>query len=125
MEDIKIKVEIEVSITQEDIDDIMSTALEGGINYWCKKVEVDGDYLGEYASEQISRGGNLKLYDSEDDKVYKLTREKLVEGVRKYLADSNKPYNILDENSIDCCMVDAEVADMIIQYAVFGYVIYG
>ena len=125
MKDIKIKVEIEIKIAQEDIDDIMSAALEGGINYWCEKAEVNGDYLGEYASEQISRGGNLKLYDSEDDKVYTLTREKLLEGIRKYLADPNKPYDILDGNTLDCCMVDAVVADMMIQYAIFGDLIYG
>ena len=125
MKDIKIKVEIEIKITQEDIDDIMSAALDGGINYWCEKAEVDGDYLGEYASEQISRGGNLKLYDSEDDKVYTLTREKLLEGIQKYLADPNKPYDILDGHTIDCCIVDDVVADIMIQYAIFGDLIYG
>jgi len=52
MENFKVKAELEINVTQEDIDDIVTTALEGGINYWCGKVEVDGDYLGEYASEQ-------------------------------------------------------------------------
>lgn len=47
-----------------------------------------------------------------------------------------KPYNILvdAEDSVgcskgvyelDCCMVDATVADMIIQYAIFDDIIYG
>ena len=43
----------------------MATALDGGITYWCNKAEVIGGYLGEYASDQISRGGKLKLYDYE------------------------------------------------------------
>ena len=61
-------------ISDEDIDEIMSAALAGGITYWCGRAKVVGEYLGEYASEQISRGGVLKLYDIEEPKaVYELT----------------------------------------------------
>lgn len=56
---------IDVNLTQQDIDDIMVAALEGGINYWCRKAEAVGGYLGECASDQISRGGSLILYDAE------------------------------------------------------------
>lgn len=52
----EIKAEISVRISTEDIDDIVTTALEGGICYWCRRAEVKGKYLGEFASEQISRG---------------------------------------------------------------------
>lgn len=135
MEDAKIKVEMNVRITQEDIDDIMCTALEGGINYWCRKAEVVGEYLGEYGSEQISRGGTLKLHDSEEDAVYELDKEKLLDGIKMYLEDPEKPYDILESASdsvgcskgefiLDCCMVDAAVADMIIQYALFRTIVY-
>ena len=34
------KAEISVRISTEDIDDIVTTALEGGICYWCKRAEV-------------------------------------------------------------------------------------
>ena len=37
MENFKVKAELEINVTQEDIDDIVTTAMEGGINYWCKK----------------------------------------------------------------------------------------
>ena len=135
MEDAKIKVELDVVITQQDIDDIVTTALEGGINYWCRKAEVVGDYLGEYASEQISRGGILKLYDGEEDAIYELDKEKLLKGITKYLEDPEKPYEILENGTdsvgchsgyvLDCCMVDATVADIIVQYALFGEIIFG
>ena len=118
MENFKVKTEPEINVTQEDVDDIVATALEGGINYWCRKAEVVGDYLGEYASEQISRGGTLKLYDSEEDEVYELTRDKLYEGVNSVGCSTG-------EYGLDCCMVDAVVADMIIQYAVMGEIVYG
>lgn len=51
-----VKAEINVDLTQQDIDDIMVAALEGGIDYWCFKAEVIGDYLGEYASRADQPG---------------------------------------------------------------------
>lgn len=122
----KLTIKAEIKVTQEDIDDIMSAALEGGICYWCCKAEVVGEYLGEYASEQISRGGTLKLYDSEDDEVYELTREKLFEGIKKaYAGGYFAEYEWCDGKELDCCQIDAEVADAIVQLALFGDVIYG
>ena len=121
-----IRVDYAIKVTSENIDDIMATALEGGITYWCCKAEVVGEYLGEYASEQISRGGELKLYDAEDDEVYTLTQEKLLYGIK--LAIENRYYNEYDwynANELDCCQIDAMVADAIIQCALFDDVIYG
>ena len=34
---------VPVTITSEDIDDIMVAALEGGITHWCRRVEVVGE----------------------------------------------------------------------------------
>ena len=122
-----IPVKQQIKVTASDIDDIMCAALEGGISYWCGRVEVVGNYLGDYASEQISRGGTLKLYDCEDmDEVYELDREKLLKGIKKayeecYFAD----YEWCDGSVIDTCQVDAEVADVIVQIAIFDDVVYG
>ena len=126
METFKITATINVKVTAEDIDDIMATALEGGINYWCNKANVHGQYLGEYASEQISRGGTLKLHDMEENRNHLLTRNGLLKGIAKaieggYYAD----YNWHNGSEIDTCQVDAEVADVIIQLALFDDVIYG
>ena len=76
----ELNINYKVELDNECIDDIMATALEGGITYWCDDVEIVGDYLGEYASEQISRGGTLKLHDSEEDETYELTLDKFLEG---------------------------------------------
>ena len=124
----ELKVELVVEVTDEDIDDLMCGALEGGINYWCNEAEVVGDYLGEYASEQISRGGQLKLYDCEDDEVYELDKEKFLKGLEMYIKNPTAD-NILEQidgvMKLDCCNADAYVCDAIIQYALFGEVIYG
>lgn len=124
----ELEVSFKVIVNQEDIDDIMCAALEGGITYWCCKAEVVGEYLGNDASDQISRGGSLMLHDSEEDKVYELTLEKFLSGLKLYLArpTAGDFLEFIDhELRIDTGYADAEVADSIIQYAIFGDVIYG
>lgn len=121
-----LKVEMTVELTQEDVDDIMCGALEGGINYWCNKAEVvESEYYGEYASEQISRGGSLRLYDSEEDEVYVLDLEKFITGFKSWLANGYDTHGAVQAGKIDCCNIDAEDADQIVQMALFGDVIYG
>ena len=116
------------AVTDEDIDDIMVSALEVGINYWCKRVDVVGEYLGECASEQISRGGSLVLVPFEEDEPKSIDKRAILNGVKMYLESSEKPYDILESGEdgleIDTCMVDAVVADMIVQYAAFGEQVY-
>ena len=115
--------QIEVNLTQQDIDDIMATALESGITYWCCAVEVVGGYLGEYASDQISRGGMLKLYDSESNDHYWLDRNDFLRGVKLYFEEG---FHVkVENNRIDVADIDANDADCIIQFALFGEVIYG
>lgn len=122
----EVNVQQTIKVTQQDIDDIMCSALEGGITYWCWKAEVIGDYLGEYASEQISRGGKLKLYDSEEDEKYWLDRDKLLKGIKMaYEGNYYADYGWCDGMTLDTCQVDAEVADCIVQLALFDDVIYG
>lgn len=124
----EIRMEFEVIVTDEDIDDIMVSALEGGINHWCGRAEVVGKYLGEYGSDQISRGGTLKLHDIEDGTVYELTKEKFLKGLTEYLKEPTcgdflefKDHKLV----LDTCYADADVADSIIQYAVFGEIVLG
>lgn len=107
------------TITTKDIDDIMADALEGGITYWCGRAEVIGDYLGEYASDQISRGGSLILYDLEDeDEHWTLDLNAFITGYKSSIeqgfwsGDFDNDY-------------DSTVADAIIQLAVFGEIVFG
>lgn len=120
----EVTAEIKVKLTQEDIDDIMSGALDF-IGYWCRKAEVVGKYLGEYASEQISRGGTLKLYDMEAGLVYSLTLEKFLKGFRLWIENGDDRYHAVEDGVVDTCNIDGIMADMIVQYAIFDEVIYG
>lgn len=120
--------EFKVRITDEDIDDIMCSALEGGITYWCSEAEVEGEYLGEYGSEQISRGGILLLHDIEEPEVYELTKEKLLKGIMMYLANPTcgDVLEMIDhELRLDTGYVDCDVSDCMVQYALFGDIVFG
>lgn len=122
----KLYINLKIEVTDEDIDDIMTTALEGGITYWCNKAEVEGKYLGEYASEQIARGGTLKLYPADEDKTYTLTLEKLLKGIEQAIEEEYfLSYEWWGVSGIDTMNVDADVADVIIQLALFGTIVYG
>ena len=123
----EVRTEIVVHLTQQDIDDIMVAALEGGINYWCSEASVEGgEFLGEYASEQISRGGTLLLYDFEEDAYRKLDLEKFLKGFKLWLESGMDVYNaVTASGEVDPCNIDAGCADEIIQCALFGEVVYG
>lgn len=112
-------------VSDGDIDDIMSAALDGGITYWCGRAEVIGEYLGEYASEQISRGGTLKLYDIEEPKtVYELTLDKFLNGLRLWI-ENERAFQLTEAGRLDIGQIDAAAADAIIQYALFCDIVYG
>ena len=126
MKKYEVKVEIRVELTQENIDDIMVTALEGGITYWCSEASPEcGELLKEYPSEQISRGGALLLYDFEEEAYRRLDLEKFLKGFKLWVDNAGDEYGAIEDGKVDCCNIDADCADAIIQYALFGEVIYG
>jgi len=120
----KINVTIEQELTTENINDLVSTALEGGINYWCSQAIVkdvpakaEGHY--NYASDVISIGGTLELCDAESDDKWDLNLEKLLNGIRIHCMKIGKtPLELMDD-------YDAGDADCIIQYAVMGEIVFG
>ena len=126
MKKYEVKVEIRVELTQENIDDIMVTALEGGITYWCSEASPEcGELLKEYPSEQSSRGGALLLYDFEEEAYRRLDLEKFLKGFKLWVENGGDEYGAIEDGKVDCCNIDADCADAIIQYALFGEVIYG
>lgn len=119
-----VHIEMDVTISQQDIDNLMCTALEGGINYWCREAKVVGEFLGEYGSEQISRGGSLLLRDAETDERWELTLEKFLKGIELYIKENGRVM-IEDFKLMDYGELDAGDADCIVQYALFGKLVYG
>ena len=127
---IKGKNEIKVSFfyTDEDLMDIVVTALEGGIGYWACLDNTGKDFedqpddmpVSEWCWELLKQGKQLHFYDDsgeEEEAEYFLDMASLYTGIGKAIA--NKCWDG------DMDMLDADVADAIIQYAIFDDVIYG
>ncbi len=118
--------DFEITVTHTiracNIDDLMATALEGGINYWCGKVEVIEEPEIEYelSSEVISRGGRLRLYDIEDPREsWSLDIDKFINGLKCVMQT--------EFTSVEDLMntYDAETTDILIQYALFNKIVFG
>lgn len=121
--------EIKVSyyLTDEDLENIVVTALEGGIGYWACLDNDNGDFMGipkgtatsEWCWQILQNGGSLHFFDAEDiagDEWY-MDISDLFTGIG--LAIRNHEWDG------DMDVLDAYVADCIFQYAIFGSVIYG
>lgn len=123
----KVEVKLTVTLTAQDIDDIMVSALEGGICYWCCEAEViEEKRVADWGHEQIARGGVLILHDSEEDEEYELTLEKFLKGFELWVANGGDRYGAIGyDGSVDCCEIDGECADAIVQYALFGEIVFG
>lgn len=124
---------IKYLITDEDVDDIMCSALEGGFTVcWCAEVKPEGEWLGEYPSEQISRGGRLRFVLREPDDFQEpliLDMKRFLDGLDKYIKEYAFRYYGLDfidaDGWINPGNIDGVMADLIVQLALFGEVVYG
>jgi hypothetical protein len=118
----KVKVAFEVEVSVKDMEDIMVTALEGGINYWCGSAKIiDNPANTEWASDVVAHGGKLELTDVEEpDEKWILDQEKLLKGFAKGMEWGNfaTVEDLMDSH-------DAETADVIVQYALFDEIVFG
>ena len=121
-----LSVEVRVKLTEEDIDDIMVAALEGGVNYWCDEAEViEEKRVADWGHEQIARGGCLILHDMESEDKWELNLEKFINGVKLWISEGYAfGCGAIEHGTIDCCQVDAIQADNIVQLALFGEIVF-
>ena len=115
-------INIKIEIKDEQIDNWLCTAFEGGINYWCDSVEVkDNDYKGtKYASECISKGGVIIVNDYPPSNI-KVNKSSILQAL--VWLSNNKYTKVLDR--LINGGYDADDADVLFQVACFGRVIYG
>jgi hypothetical protein len=123
---IQFNLTIPCKVTDDNISDLLVAAFEGGINYWCGKVETINiptwcDNKVIYASDAFKYGAQLRLYDAEDPtEQWILTEEKLSKGIQEAMKEFS--YGSIDELMDNH---DADTADFIIQMALFNEMIYG
>jgi hypothetical protein len=120
------KIEIPLELTEYDIENIIVTGLEGGIGYWACldnngsdwEAKPKGEPVSTWATKLLIDGKSLRLLDEEDrEEGWLLTLDKILEGYR--LNYINRPF----DNNID--NGDIVTADCIIQYGLFGKLVYG
>lgn len=132
METFILKVERE--ITQQQVEDLLCSAFEGGSNYWAL-THVTNDEMeavgASYSFEVATRGGEIKIEDAENYMQLGVLNEERIKKAFELMAlekdeeGADCPYfkqhlrNFLDDNA------DAETADVFLQLAVMGKLVYG
>ncbi len=110
------------------IKDLLTSAFEGGSNYWVEVAERLGEAKDRKQAEFLSdapfvKNGCLRIKDNLDmdgEKWFLLTPQILVEGLKVMAHKYPKAWtDFLNEND------DAETADIFLQCVCFGDVIYG
>ena len=108
------------TITDQLIDDTLCTALEGGINYWATSAEPETWPEGvQYASDAVTKGATVVITD-DDGATHRLDKAAMVRGIRAYCKAAHTTPAGIDDDPVDACGADA-----IVQYALFGEVVYG
>ena len=109
------------TITDEEVNDLLTTAFEGGINYWCCEVKINTNpHDVKYASEVISNGGTLDIEEDETGETKELNLTNMLKGIVLGMewAEVDNVQDLMDG-------YDAETADVIVQYALYGEIVYG
>ena len=119
-----------IPISDELIEGILCTAFEGGITYWAENVSCKdredmkkvGGWKHEYLTKTKKKDAVMYIHTVEGGKV-KITKSLILEALQEMDKPENKCTKalgrILDET------YDAWDADIVVQMACFGQVVYG
>lgn len=115
------------TVTAEQLENIIVSAFEGGVNYWCVVDNSTDDFkklpndmpISQKIFKIIMDGRNVSLYDieEEEESIWDLTFTRLLRGIE--LNSKNRPFDCDLEN------IDATTADCIIQYSIYDDIIFG
>ena len=142
--------QITIKITKEDVVDIRSSAMDG-IGYWGRIVPNNEQYkeakkwireneepdyeicYEEVIAQMLFDGESVTVRDIEDGQESWLSLSNLSYGIRKAFQEGYySDYNWLVPDGggsnkwhLEPDQIDAEVADVIIQLAIWGEIVYG
>ncbi|MCL6442571.1 MAG: hypothetical protein K6T83_03770 [Alicyclobacillus sp.] len=133
------KTEFGIEITDEDFEDILVGAFEGGSNYWVTDVKFDEDKpkgapSAVWAAKQLLNGKTVRILEDGEDEYKTLTRDKMFSGISRFIERRSQERRLLTYTSttpqgeikrLDWGMYDAEDCDVILQYALLGDIVYG
>lgn len=114
---------IPFEITKEFVSDVLCTALSfGGSSYWIAEIRnLSDNPKSELFSESVAEGDTIEIMDNEDNKKYKLDFNTFAVGYIRYVT-----YCLQNGKQVfsDPCDIDAEVADTILQFALFDNIVF-
>lgn len=116
-------VRIPVVYTDEALQDIMSTAMYGGINYWALIERSDTPLL-----DRLVNGGDIVIHDCETfEETWTLNRDNLEQALTREIQSGRIPLVKNDEGETvpDISGIDADAADRLIQLAAIGEITFG
>tara|TARA_B100000424_G_C22926044_1_gene492723 strand:- start:653 stop:1054 length:402 start_codon:yes stop_codon:yes gene_type:complete len=132
------KVNIEVELSVQDMIDLLCTAFEGGVNYWVTSILGEGGDTGklpegrtkiEHEYEWLAVGGSLKIGYDDEERLYRyLDQDKLQKGLQQWIyRNSVQVYydGARRDTALDLGNIDAGDADEIVQFALFGKLVFG
>lgn len=128
---------ITITLEEQFFEDILVSALEGGSNYWIESIKINhpgGQRPKDvpsslWASQALFNGGSV-IFKTDDDETETLTLGAFQNGTLLW-ADKHPitvTHNLFVDNgkvTLDPSNLDADVADAILQYALFGKLVYG
>ena len=113
---------VEIEIPDQDIIDVLTTALDGGSNYWYYLPDLSmlvksDEYLEDRIFNACIAGKSIPVYDVEnDDEILGyINLENIKNAIKGFIEVGH---------SWDPAM-DANDADILFQYIVMGEVVYG
>ena len=134
------------NIPEEELSDLIGDALDSS-DYWIGKiraVEKDKEEAKKYTtwSECIVHNLRIIVLDNESDEAYELSRTAFLEGIGKYILAygedlctakeksicmrKNTPAEIMKtDHVLDAGNIDANIADSMLQFGLFGELVYG
>jgi hypothetical protein len=109
---------------EQYLDDITITAVEGGIGYW----SLGRNYVW---SDEGPTSVEIRVEDEEDDTWHTVDRSAIRKGITRLLSGDMKVHeSYVDvlrkaDRHNDAGDIDATMADLIVQAAVLGEIVYG
>jgi len=129
---------ININLEEEFVEDILVTVLEGGSNYWIKDIRINhpggakpkGVPSSIWASQALINDGSV-IFKTGEEKTETLTIGAFHNGLLVWA--EHHPRQVASAIFVECGMtptldasnLDANDADAILQYALFGKLVYG
>jgi hypothetical protein len=118
-----------IDIPDSVLEDVLTTAVEGGINYWASLVNTE-----RREDLRVREAAILDVADGEVGEYFLLTGERMALGVERLAAAIGRDIHpnsevggqfleLIYDNDLDAA--DATLADAIVQMACFGELVYG